>query len=282
MDCWSVKNNLYTHAKHRFYVLINNSFNFFLDLLYPTFNVGQNDGALFQTNCIIRIKLVRNHCSTHSIIYCRITVTIKCCDVYEEDTIFITKFPTTDRNDFTIINTIGLNYKKHQISFNLFFFLKKFIVGNLTERAATACCISLHGDSRLMSLQGSRRVPRIVAGDKQANTNTSFDEGVWRSSHKTHTLSSIIRHDTGEQRGECLQSLKVNTERGEEEAKKEHLRHNNITKYNNTPKCGVWNFFRFFVKLQKIKRKKQEKNQHQNVNSTTGKERNKNSSSDLN
>lgn len=30
----------------------------------------------------------------------------------------------------------------------------------------------------------------------------------------THTLSSIIRHNTGEQRRDRLQSQKVNTERG--------------------------------------------------------------------
>lgn len=145
MDFWSVKNNLYTHTKHHFYVLINNSFNFFLDLLYPTFNVGQNDGAVFQTNCIKRIKLVRNHCSTHSIIYCRITVTIKCCDVYEEDTIFITKFPTTDRNDFTIIDTVGLNYKNRQISFNLLFFLKRnsLLVTWLKEQRQLAVLASM-------------------------------------------------------------------------------------------------------------------------------------------
>lgn len=73
--------------------------------------------------------------------------------------------------------TIALNYKKIQIRY-FFVFLKKFIFGNMTERAATAYSMSLCGDSRLVSLQASRRVPRIVAGDKQASTNTSFDEGV--------------------------------------------------------------------------------------------------------
>lgn len=53
--------------------------------------------------------------------------------------------------------------------------------------AATAYSMSLRGDSRLVSLWGCGSVARIAAGDKQANRNTSFDEGM-SSSPKTHTV----------------------------------------------------------------------------------------------
>lgn len=52
----------------------------------------------------------------------------------------------------------------------------------MTEGAVTAYSITLRGERRLVSHQGSRRAPRIAARDKQANTNKSFDEEVLRSS----------------------------------------------------------------------------------------------------
>lgn len=51
----------------------------------------------------------------------------------------------------------------------------------MTEGAVTAYSKPPWG-VRLVSHQGSRRVPRIAARDKQANTNRGFDEEALRSS----------------------------------------------------------------------------------------------------
>lgn len=98
-----------------------------------------------------------------------------------------------------------------------FFSLKTSIFESITASAATAYSRSLRGDSSLVPLWGCGRGPRIAAGDKQANTNTSFDEGV--EELPKDTQSSIIRRDTGAQRRERLQSRKVNA-KTEEEPKK--------------------------------------------------------------
>lgn len=71
---------------------------------------------------------------------------------------------------------------------------------------------------------------------------------------KRHTLFSIIRHDTGEQRRERLQSQKVNTDWGRRNKKKKGICDIiswNMILQNVVSKNKYWNFSRLLVKLQK-------------------------------